>query len=88
MTRQYIEIQILLMMFQLGFLTNAVVRRVTTSPMPSDTICPIVIFILCSFSLIVLFTMRKQLIRPCGEKEDTARVLACCGSDNECKSSS
>lgn len=54
---------ILLNTFQLGFIWNAVIRRITMDPYPSDTIYPILIGAVLLFMYIPLFLARRQINR-------------------------
>lgn len=57
------SVQILLNTFQAGFLYNALVRRLSVSPHPPDTIYPVIGACLCAFLFVPLFVCRWQLLR-------------------------
>lgn len=56
------NLQILLNTFQLGFLYNALARRLSVFPYPSDTIYPVILACLGVFLYIPLFIVRQQLL--------------------------
>lgn len=65
------SVQILLNTFQAGFLCNALVRRLSVTPHPPDTIYPVILACLCVFLYIPLFVVRWQLLR----KNDDEKVM-------------
>jgi len=61
--RTYSEVQILLNTFMVGFLFNALVRRLSDTPRPLDTIYPAIAMGLCLFMYVPLFLIRYQTFK-------------------------